>query len=131
VKEVEELKNALTATTEQRQQIDTQIKEFQFHTKFSSDEFKQIEAKFEQTFDFSSSINSQKNLDIAFDFASFSKNLDSFGLSFHFIHTHSFTHSLTHTHKHSQTHTNTHSLIHKHTQTHTHSFTHYINKQNT
>jgi hypothetical protein len=82
VKEVKDLKDLIIASTEQKQQLDIQFKDSQFHTKISPIEFQQVEAKFEQTFDFSSAtVNDNTNFDISFDFTSFSKNLDSFGNS--------------------------------------------------
>jgi hypothetical protein len=82
VKEVNELKDSIDASAEQKQQLDVQFKDSQFHTKISPSEFQQVEVKFEQTFDFSSAaVNDNTNFDISFDFASFSKSLDSFGKS--------------------------------------------------
>lgn len=80
VEEVKNLKDMIIASAEQKHHIDTQIKDSQFHTKISPAEFQQFEAKFEQTFDFSSAtFNDNKNVDLAFDFTPFTNNIDSFG----------------------------------------------------
>jgi hypothetical protein len=81
VEEVKNLKDMIIASAEQKHHIDTQIKDSQFHTKISPAEFQQFEAKFEQTFDFSSAtFNDNKNVDLAFDFTPFTNNIDSFGV---------------------------------------------------